>query len=104
MHIAESEYRLEYTCCMCVDLLDSIEWTLTDAARECWYLVDTDDTCISDDEEVEFVIDPVEEDKSQKYDPKDWYGSPEYSTTRDRHNTLTIYEKEYTRYNEYEHI
>lgn len=104
MDITESEYCLEDTCCMCIDLLDSIEWTLTNAARECWYLVDPDDTSISDDEEIELIVDPVEEDKSQKYNPKERYSPPKYSPARDRHNTLSIHKKKSRSHNQYKHV
>jgi hypothetical protein len=104
MYIPESEYRLEDTCCMCVDFLNSIEGTFTDAPRECGYLVDTDDTCICDDEEIELIVDPVEEDKSQKYNPKERYGSPKESSTRDRYDTISISKQESSGDDQYEHV
>ena len=56
---------------MCIDLLDSVERTLTDAPRECGYLVDTDDACICDDEEVEFIVDPIKQHEGQEDNPKE---------------------------------
>ena len=69
MYIPEAEYRLEDTCCMGIHLLDTVETTLCDAAWECWDLLYTDHARVGDDEEIEFVIDPVEEYKCEKKYP-----------------------------------
>lgn len=57
--ISESENSLENPCCMGIDLLDTIERALTHIAWERWELLYTDHTRISDDEEIQFIIDPV---------------------------------------------
>ncbi len=72
MDITKGKERLKNTCCVCVDFLDSIERTLTHRSRECWDLIDTDDTRVGDDEEIELIVDPIQQDKSQKYDPEEW--------------------------------
>jgi hypothetical protein len=94
MDITESEERLEDTCRMCVDLLDSVEWTLGYWSRECRDLIDTDDTRVRDDEEVEFVIDPIQQDKSQKYYPEETECSPIESSTREWHKTVSVCQEE----------
>lgn len=77
MYITESEYRLPYACGMCIDLLDSVEWALAHTSWEYRYLIDNDDTIICHDEEVELVVDPIQEYKSESNNPKEWHSSPE---------------------------
>ena len=69
MYVSESKYSLEYTCCVSIHLLNTIETTLCDTTWECWDLLYTDHARVGDDEEIEFVIDPVEEDKCEKKYP-----------------------------------
>ena len=76
MDISESEYSLEYTCCMSIDFLHTIETTLSDCTRKSWYLLDSYNSRIRDDDDIELVIDPVEEDKCQKHDPVYTESSP----------------------------
>ena len=58
MHMPKSENGLEDARDLCIDLLDTIESTLTHSSREWRYLIDTDDPLICDDEEVELVVHP----------------------------------------------
>ena len=81
MYIPESKYRLKNPCCMSIDLLYSIEWAFRHASRKRWDLVYTDDARICDDEYIEFVIDPVEKDECEKYDPVERESSPVESTS-----------------------
>ncbi len=83
MDISEAKYRLKNPCCMRIDLLYSIERTLRDTPRESRNLLDTDDARVSDDEDIEFVIDPVEEDKCEKYNPVESESSPVERTSYD---------------------
>lgn len=93
MHISESKYRLKYPCRMCIHFLNSIEWTLGYGSREGWYLVDPDHARARDDEEVEFIIDPVEEDKCQEYDPIERDSSPKESTSKKLDNRSLEFQK-----------
>ena len=68
MYMAIAEDSLQDSCDLSVDLLDSIESTLADSSRERWYLLDTDDPLIRDDEEIKLVVDPWEEyEREKKY-------------------------------------
>jgi hypothetical protein len=71
---------LENSCYLSIDLLHTIETTLTHSPRERRQLLNTDDTLVSDDEEIELVIDPREENKSEKEHPIYTQSSPEYSS------------------------
>jgi hypothetical protein len=86
MHISELKNRLKYPCRICPHFLYSIETTLGDASRECRYLLYTDDTRICDDDDIEFVIDPVNQDKCQKHNPIYSDPSPVESSTYDVHD------------------
>ena len=81
MDIPESKYSLENPCCMSIDLLYSIEWAFRHASRKGWDLVYTNDSRVCDDEYVELIIDPVEKDKCEKYDPVERESSPVESTS-----------------------
>jgi hypothetical protein len=69
MYMSESKYGLEDTSDLCIHLLDSIESTFCHATREGSYLFDTDDTLISNEEEIQFIIDPGYEYKCKKKHP-----------------------------------
>jgi hypothetical protein len=71
------EYRLEDTWYLSIDLLDAIDTTLGHCTRECWYLVDPDDTLVGDDEYIELIRHPWEKYKSEKKYPIERYKSPE---------------------------
>ena len=58
MDMSVSENGLEYTSDLRIDLLDTVESTLTHSSREWRYLLDTDNTLIRDDEEVELIVHP----------------------------------------------
>jgi hypothetical protein len=58
MDMSIVENCLEDTCDLSIYLLYSIETTFGYSSWERWYLIDTDDPLIRDDEEVELVIDP----------------------------------------------
>lgn len=90
MHITEFEYRLQYPCCMSIDFLYTIETTLSNIPRESRYLLDPDHSRIGDDYNIEFVIDPVNEDKRQKHDPVYSKSSPVESSTCDVHDGYPI--------------
>ena len=60
---------LQYSFCMSIYFLDAVETTFCHTAWEGWELFDTDDAWVSDDEEIELIIDPVEEDKCEESDP-----------------------------------
>ena len=93
MDISESEYRLPDSCGMSIDLLDSIEWTLTHTTRERRYLVDTDDTIVCYDEYIEFIIEPIQKYKSQSNNPKEGHASPKKCSASEEHNALPICKK-----------
>jgi hypothetical protein len=76
VHIAKSKYGLKDSGGMSIYFLDSIEATFSDSPWERRKLFDTDNSWIGNDEEVEFIIDPIQEDKCQKGDPVDSYPSP----------------------------
>jgi hypothetical protein len=71
MHITESEECLEYSGGMSIYLLYAIEATLRHISRESGDLLYADDTRIRDDDDIEFVIDPIKKDKSEKHNPVD---------------------------------
>lgn len=76
MDIPESKYRLENPCCVSINFLYSIEWALRHASRKGWDLVYTYDARVCDNEYVEFIVDPVEKDECEKYDPVEREPSP----------------------------
>ncbi len=76
MDIPKPEYRLQDTSGMSIHLLDTIETTLSNCTGKGWYLLDSYDTRVSDDDDIELIIDPVEKDKCQKYDPVQRESSP----------------------------
>lgn len=76
MDIPEAKYRLENPCCMCIHFLYSVEGALCDASGQSGDLVDPDDPRVCDDEDIELVVDPVEEDKREEYDPVECESSP----------------------------
>jgi hypothetical protein len=102
--ISESENRLENTCCMSIHFLDSIERTLTHIACECWELLYADHTRISDDEEIQLIIDPVQEHECEKYYPIQCHASPVEPTADDIYDGRLISQEKYRRYQQYYHI
>ena len=50
-------------------LLDAFEGTFTEVDMEKSDLIDTDDALIRDDDEIEFIIRPDDEDENEKYRP-----------------------------------
>lgn len=104
MDITESENRLEDTSSMSIHFLNTVERTLTDRTRECWYLIDTDDTRISDDEEIEFIIDPVEEHKREEHDPVEWESTPIEPTPEYVDNRLAICDEDPWRQKKHDEI
>ena len=92
MDIPESKYRLENPCCMSIDLLYSIEWAFRHASRKGWDLVYTNDSRVCDDEYVELIIDPVEKDKCEKYNPVERHPSPVERTSDNINNPILIRE------------
>jgi hypothetical protein len=86
------EYRLEDPRYLGIHLLDSVDTTLTHGTRECWYLVDPDDTLVGDDEYIELIIDPREKYKREKKYPVEWHKSPEDPTPNKAHNLLAYHD------------
>lgn len=76
MDISKSEKSLEDPSRMSIYLLDSIERTLSYTTRESGYLLDSDHTRVSNDKKIELIVDPIEEDKREKSDPKNRKSSP----------------------------
>jgi hypothetical protein len=70
MDVPIGENRLQYSSSMSIYFLDTIEATLSHSPRECRDLLYTDDTRVGDDEEIELIVDPVEENKGEKCYPK----------------------------------
>lgn len=83
MDISEAKYRLENPSSVSIDFLYPVERTLCDAPRESRNLLDTDHSRVSDDKDIEFVIDPVEQDKCEKYNPVEGESSPVERTSYD---------------------
>ncbi len=90
MDITEFEYRLEYSCGMCIHLLDTIETTLSHIPGEGRYLIDPDDARISDDDDIKLVIDPVDQYKCHKHNPVYREPSPVECSTCDIHDRYSI--------------
>jgi hypothetical protein len=95
MHISESKKSLKYSCGIGVHFLDSVEATLGYTARKCRYLLDADDTRISDDKEVKLIIDPIEEDKGEKPYPVNSNPRPINSFKSDELNNRSLIGDEY---------
>ena len=93
MNITESEYRLKYPCGMCIHFLNTIERALRYSTRKCWYLINTDNPGLCDDKEIEFIIDPTEEDESQEYNPIEWESSPIESASKEFDNRSLVLDK-----------
>jgi hypothetical protein len=82
MDMTIAEDSLEDSRDLGVHLLDPIESTLGDTTREWWYLIDTDDPLICDDEEIELIVDPWEQYECEKQHPIDTQSSPEYRSAK----------------------
>lgn len=95
MDIPEAEYRLKYPCGMSIHFLYSIETALSHCSRECWNLLDPYDARIRDDDDIEFVIYPVEEDKSEKYDPINTETTPVESVELEYIDDSSLISKKY---------
>ncbi len=67
--ISIAEYRLKDSRGIGIYFLDSVEATLGHSPWERRKLFDTDDSGISNNEEIELIIDPIKEDKCQKGNP-----------------------------------
>jgi hypothetical protein len=76
MDMPISEHCLEYARDLCIDLLDTIESTLTHSSREGRDLINTNYPLIRDDEQIELVVHPREENKREKRHPKNTQSSP----------------------------
>lgn len=74
--IAKSKNRLKDSGGMCIYFLDTVEATFAYSSRKGRELLDPDNPWISDNKEIKFVVDPVEEDKSQKGNPVNSYPGP----------------------------
>lgn len=92
--IAISENCLDNPCGMSVYLLDFIESTFGDISREDRYLLDTDDTRIGYDKEIELVVDPVDEDIGKKCYPIETNPTPVESTSSEFYNRILIYKQD----------
>lgn len=103
--ISISEYCLEDSSCVGIYFLDTIEATFGDSTRKCRNLLYTDNAWIGDDEEIELIVDPVEEDKGKERNPIDRNTSPIDSLISDYvDNGELIGEKHPRRNNEREEI
>ena len=104
MDIPESEEWLNNPWGMSIHFLNTVEWAFTHGSRQRWYLIDTDDPRISDNEEIEFIIDPVDQYKCEKYDPIEWEPSPIEATSKEINNCDLIIHQYGCRYEEREKI
>ena len=93
MHIPKAKKCLDDACSMWCHFLDTIEVALGDCTREYRDLLYTDDTGVRDDDDIELIIDPVEEDKCEEHDPIDWNPSPVERTSYDIYHDGLIWEK-----------
>ncbi len=96
MDISETEERLNNSWGMSIHFLNAVKWAFTHGSRQGWYLIDTDHSRIRDDEEIEFIIDPVDEYECEKYDPIEWKPSPIEPATKKIDNS-TLITNEYRR-------
>ena len=81
MDIPKAKKCLYYTCSMCGHFLYTIEIALSDSTRKYRNLLYTNHTRVSDDDDIEFIVDPIKEYKCQKKYPVNRKASPIESTS-----------------------
>ena len=90
MDITEFKNSLKYSWSMSVHFLYAVERALSDISRESRKLLYTDDTRVGDDDNIEFIIDPIDQDKCQKHDPIYRKSSPVEWSTDNIHDRYPI--------------
>jgi len=82
MDVSIMEDCLKNTCDFSIDFLDTTKATFGNASWKSWNLFNTYNSLISNDKQFDFIIDPREENKGDKYEPIDTEASPEYSRSK----------------------